>query len=994
MTEISTRATARRTVAPNTEKDLGRDHPGTRLVVSRRREGAERQAHVGGDILEPTVGIEQQKGALLDTGTTPRGSGNAEASATPAARLRIGKYEVVRLLGRGGMGAVYQALDPALEREVAIKVMLPDTAGDPERKQRFEREARAVARLSHPAVVTVFDLGYHTDGSPYIVMELLRGEDLLARVRRGPPLSLEEKLSIVTRVLGGLGHAHKAGIVHRDIKPANIFLTDEGSTRIMDFGIAFFTSAEATSSSVLGTVGYMSPEQVRGERVDGRSDLFSVGTLLCELLTGRRPFDAETPAATFYRIAHGQAAIEMPPESEYQALLPVLRRALASSTEERYATAGDFAAALRACMQGGGASDVAAAESGHARATPDTPRSAPASGAPGLAQAAERTPSRPADPSRLFRLLREIYVGGKSGHLHLASSGGRKSLRIRGGQIVHGTSDAGGEHLGDVLVRYGLLTQTDLERALAIVLRERRRLGVVLGELGLLGRSRMEEAIGLHAREILFSALGSEDLSCTFEELAESLIETDLVCPLSTGQLILEATRRVLDPDLVRTVLGDLGRVLDLSSDPLLRSQRITLTPADGFLLSRVDGKLTARDVIGLVPLPPEDAERSLFSLLCTGIVDYRQDPTSASRPPLRTVSHRASPRAADPRPPTLATPRPAAVVTPRSAPAVPAEPARTPPANGVLPAAPTWPEDEARRPAARTLDEIRALILDTHAKLKRDHFEVLGLGRTAAEADVREAYARAARVLHPDACCHPALADLEEKKEEVFIRLSEAYETLRDPESRAAYERAFVPPMRRTASPAAPRSAAPSVPAAASPAPTPGPPAPTSSAGAGDGTRASAPRAAAPDAPPREVDERLTPEHVLSEAAAYFEAERYWEAIQRLEPVIGRAQGPTRSSAMMLLAQAYLKNPLWTRRAEGVLQSLIDEDPRHVEAHLLLARVYASNHLSARARSLCHKVLEMQPGNHEAKKALSHLQPSEEAPPPPTMLGRLFKKR
>ncbi|HYN05167.1 MAG TPA: serine/threonine-protein kinase, partial [Vicinamibacteria bacterium] len=113
----------------------------------------------------------------------------------PPGRPRIGKYEIVKPLGRGGMGAVYQAFDPVLEREVALKVMLPETAGDPEQKQRFEREARAVARLSHPGIVTVFDLGYHTDGSPYIVMELLKGQDLLARLRNSPPLSLGQKVS-------------------------------------------------------------------------------------------------------------------------------------------------------------------------------------------------------------------------------------------------------------------------------------------------------------------------------------------------------------------------------------------------------------------------------------------------------------------------------------------------------------------------------------------------------------------------------------------------------------------------------------------------------------------------------------------------------------------------------------------------------------------------------------------------------------------------------
>ena len=561
-------------------------------------------------------------------------AGQTRAMPKPPGRPRIGKYEIVKPLGRGGMGAVYQAFDPVLEREVALKVMLPETAGDPEQKQRFEREARAVARLSHPGIVTVFDLGYHTDGSPYIVMELLKGQDLLARLRNNPPLSLGQKVSIVTQVLDGLGHAHKAGIVHRDIKPANVFLIEEGAARIMDFGIAFCTSSGATSRTVLGTVSYMSPEQVRGELVDGRSDLFSVGTLLHEILTGRRPFDAETPMATFYRIARGEATFELPAGPEYAGFLPVLRRALALAKEERYPDAAEFAAALSACTRSGVAPEATTATA--------TPKAAPEARAE---RATPDAPARRADPSRLFRLLREIYVGGKSGHLHLAVDGERKSLRIRQGQILHGTSDTAGEHLGDVLVRYGLISQEDLDRALAIVLRERRRLGAVLVEQGLLEKTRIEEAIGLHAREILFNAISRPGITCVFEELAESLMETDLACPLSTGQLILDATRRILDPELVRTVLGDLGRVLVLSPDPLLCAQKIALTPTDGFVLSRVDGSSSARGVLALVPLPAEDVERSLFSLLCTGIVDYRQEGTSASRAAARTPARRVAAR-------------------------------------------------------------------------------------------------------------------------------------------------------------------------------------------------------------------------------------------------------------------------------------------------------------------------------------------------------------
>jgi hypothetical protein len=857
------------------------------------------------------------------------------------------------------MGAVYQAFDPVLERAVALKVMLPEAAGDPEHKQRFEREARAVARLSHPGVVTVFDLGYHTDGSPYIVMELLKGRDLLARLRQSPTLSLPEKVSIIAQVLDGLGHAHEAGIVHRDIKPANVFLTEEGSARIMDFGIAFWTASGGTSRTVLGTVGYMSPEQVRGERVDGRSDLFSVGTLLCELLTGRRPFDAETPMATFYRIARGEAVLELPPGREYQGFLPVLRRALSAGVEERYPTAAEFAAALRACTDSGVATE--------AKATSD-PK--PAAHKERQEPLAADTPAPRADPSRLLRLLREIYVGGKSGHLHLAVAGERKSLRILKGQIVHGTSDKAGEHMGDVLVRYGLITQADLERAVVIVLRERRRLGAVLGELGLLERSRVEEAVGLHAREILFNAIGRPGVTCVFEELADSLLETDIVCPFSTGQLILEATRRILDPDLVRTVLGDLGRVLVLSPDPLLRTQKITLTPADGFVLSRVDGSSSARDVMALVPLPADDVERSLFSLLCTGIVDYRLGTTSGSRAAVRVPSHSVPP--------------PARILTPPTPPAARPVPPAAPVVGGPAPA-PAKTEDRPRAEARRSVEETRALILETHARIKRDHFEVMGLERTATEAEVRDAYIGFARVLHPDACRDGALADIREKREAVFIRLSEAYETLRDPASREAYERAFAPSkLKARVAPATSGSAgvASATPAAAVSAAhasaTPAPPTP-----------------AVPPGPLKSaVDARLMPDRILRLAEALVADRQYWEAIQQLEPMIPRAEGPTRARAKTLLAKAYLKNPMWTKRAEGVLQSLVQDNPRDVAACLALAELYRNAGLMARARSLYRKVLDVQPGCSEAVCALGDLDPQGEAAPATSGLAGLFGRR
>jgi eukaryotic-like serine/threonine-protein kinase len=262
---------------------------------------------------------------------------------------RIGKYEILRRIGKGAMGQVYLARDTMLDRDVALKVMVAQIADDPELKARFEREAKAVAKMTHPNVVTVFDLGNHSDGSPFIAMELLKGLDLQKAVRQTPPLTLERKVAVIVQVLAGLAHAHQAGIVHRDIKPANIFIQDDGSVKIMDFGVAHVTAASMTGTgSVVGTADYMSPEQVQGKKVDGRSDLFSVGCMLFELSSGRRPFHSDNLMAIFYKITHEEANFDLIPQgADYDALMPVLKKALSKTLGDRYQTAYEFAVDLR-----------------------------------------------------------------------------------------------------------------------------------------------------------------------------------------------------------------------------------------------------------------------------------------------------------------------------------------------------------------------------------------------------------------------------------------------------------------------------------------------------------------------------------------------------------------------------------------------------------------------------------------------------------------------
>jgi len=263
-------------------------------------------------------------------------------------RYRVGRYVVTGRIGRGGMGMVYRALDEALEREVAVKTLHVEGSLDAESRRRFEVEAKAAAKLQHPNIVTVFELG-EDRGVPFIAMELLPGVDLEALLRSGEGLLLAEKIDIVIQICRGLAFAHDHGIVHRDIKPSNIRLLDDGTAKIMDFGIAKLGGTTLTRTGMLvGTIFYMSPEQVRGRGVDGRSDVFSAGVILYELLAGQRPFRGEGPTDILYKIAHeppdplDTAALQLDPR-----LAEVVARSLEKDPERRFPSADALAEALQ-----------------------------------------------------------------------------------------------------------------------------------------------------------------------------------------------------------------------------------------------------------------------------------------------------------------------------------------------------------------------------------------------------------------------------------------------------------------------------------------------------------------------------------------------------------------------------------------------------------------------------------------------------------------------
>jgi tetratricopeptide (TPR) repeat protein/predicted Ser/Thr protein kinase len=249
----------------------------------------------------------------------------------------IGKYQVHKVLGHGGMGTVYEALDPVIQRKVALKTMIPGLADAPELRLRFLREAQAAGGLRHRNIVTVYDLG-EDKGRPYIAMEYIDGTDLEKIIQNKEPLSLEWKLDVLRQVCEGLGYAHRHGIVHRDIKPANIRVTPDGEVKIMDFGIAHLQSSNLTKSGlVLGTVHYMSPEQIDGAKVDHRADVFSVGAIAYELFAYKRPFEAESITGVMYQIMHDRPDEKVLPTTQYSpGLERIILKAMARQVEERY----------------------------------------------------------------------------------------------------------------------------------------------------------------------------------------------------------------------------------------------------------------------------------------------------------------------------------------------------------------------------------------------------------------------------------------------------------------------------------------------------------------------------------------------------------------------------------------------------------------------------------------------------------------------------------
>ena len=335
---------------------------------------------------------------------------------------KLGKYEIRRELGRGAMGIVFEGWDPMIARRVALKTVRKDQLERTEAEEilsRFQREAQAAGRLNHPNVVAVYEYGEDADGTAFIAMEYVEGRELKDYFDRQERFPLSEIVRLMGELLDALGHAHAHGITHRDVKPANIFLLQNGQAKVGDFGIARIESSNLTQAgSVLGTPAYMSPEQFMGQRVDGRSDLFSAGVILYQFLTGEKPF-----AGQLTTIMHKVLKEDPIAPSELNVQVPsvfdgVIRRAMAKRPEDRYQTAREFSDALRAALSGkslagedatvmssGGDADATAVFAGDATvafqpppaaAQPRPVQSAPAATAPGPSPVRPQPPAPPA----------------------------------------------------------------------------------------------------------------------------------------------------------------------------------------------------------------------------------------------------------------------------------------------------------------------------------------------------------------------------------------------------------------------------------------------------------------------------------------------------------------------------------------------------------------------------------------------------------------------
>ncbi len=857
-------------------------------------------------------------------------------SALTQGHVLASRYEIQTLLGRGGMGVVYKAHDRLLDEPVAIKVLRSDLMGTPELAKRFRSEIKLARKVSHNNVCRIHEYG--EDGSlSYISMALIEGTDLRKVLRRHPDgLPAEEAYEAAIQASEGLQAIHQVGIIHRDLKTPNIVRDAGGVVRLMDFGIAKEADRNAgftATGEVMGTPEYMSPEQCRGERLDFRSDVYSMGIVTYEMFTGRVPFHAETVMATLLQQLQepppldGPAAARMPP-----ALIPVLRRALAKRPADRYPSAAHLAEALRAARVAGAASTSPSSET--AEPIPEAPPPPP--------PAREAGEERRRD-SRLAISVDLVLVRmGSDGvpgadELTLADNIGRRGARIL-------TADDRAA-IGDVVrirERGGDFQTTATVRHVSVGADGIRRLGVEF-----MDRTAPDRLLPNPEARPRPRRQSRPDAS----QLPETPLSLKSV--RHDGPERRRHTRLGISFDLLLRRIGPNGTTLQEErtiADNVGRHGARVMTTMNGIdvgevvSIEEIGGPFRTRATVRNTHVGADRIRRVGLEFL-----DREAPPSLVPQ----------DPAAARPSPPTPVTPStpvtPVTPVTPITpthpvTPVTPTAAVRAPtPSSPITPVAPATAAApraaEPRKPLGPvTRDEVLATLERASG---RSNFEVLGVPQTASDAEVKEAAARLSRRFHPDVPLGEDVSDLKRQIEAIFIRVTEAYDVLRDPTRRERHERmlGITPAAKAISRQEPPRS-------------DPPPP----------------PRSTTPKAPDPENDAVLA-ESMWKEARALLAKDRNWDAIQKLEGALELAPGSKVNQAVrILLAQTIAKNPKWQKRAEEILLVLVQENPRLPEAHLELGTLYKRAGLKARAAAQFRMVLQLRPADEQATAELRAL--------------------
>jgi serine/threonine protein kinase/curved DNA-binding protein CbpA len=811
------------------------------------------------------------------------------------------RYEFVSRLGAGAFGEVYRVYDTTLERDVAVKRVRLDAFADAsqrkELRERTIREAKVAAKLKHPYIVTIHDVVDRPDMS-FIVMEFIDGQTLAKLLKDQGRLSVEETARLLGQTASALDFAHQKGVVHRDIKPANVMIeTGSGNVKVTDFGIAKSDAfSELTAAgSVLGTPNYMSPEQARGDLAIGpRADLFSLGCVLYECLVGQKAFVGTTVMATLLTIMNeGPRSFDREALGLNPGIDDVLKRALAKDPAERFSTAVELVAALTSLPPADQATMVIQApEPPPAAALVVTRRE------PGERSSFDAVLQGSLANTTVAELIREVYSARSTGILHFERDGASKRIYFKKGNVVFANSDVNDDRLGEFLIRTGQTDRATFERVSDLTRKTGQRMGTTLIELEVLSPEKLSELVRRQVQEIIYSVFDWDRGAYGFEIL-DRPVEEDIVVDLSTAELILIGVRAMGSLDHIRSALGALDRVLRQTENPLLLYQRMTLTPSEGYVLSRVDGSTSVAEIASISPLGEDETLRCVYALVSAGVVEL----ASRTLPPTSRVQ---SPAAREERIP----------------------PPEVQKKGTQEPSAPSGKEEE-----------ILADIAAKHASLETaDYYELLSISPGASDDEIKKGYYAMAKKYHPDRHHLPHLREVQGLLEELFAKVTVAYQELSDPASRRRYDGARQQKARATSEIA--RDA---------------------------GVHGSTPYTV----PPEVVADRH-----YQQGYTHFERMEYFDAIQCLRECVRMIPGEPRYHK--LLAKALSKNPHWRKEADEHFTVALKANEFDLECLLGLAENYEAAGLATRAASFYERILAYDPDHAVAHERLHGKTPAK----------------